>query len=224
MESVCSRRRSLAFQRGAGGVEVGAGAFMECERDDLLHGGRRASCFGEAAVGIKRLVDGALVVKHEVRVVPLSAELEGRGVVSHVLAEVIVGVKCRRSALEIGARTFLKTSGHAEAVVIAALGAESAFAGDIGKGMAAAKPGRDGDVDRVVARGVGMHASPAGPFGIEMKMAAHEEGPWGKDRVHGKGEAEGQQCERPELEQQVAAFARGCRARKDSGLLCGVDM
>jgi hypothetical protein len=69
-----------------------------------------------------------------------------------------------------------------------------------------------------------MHASPAGPFGIEMKMAAHEEGPWGKDRVHGKGEAEGQQCERPELEQQVAAFARGCRARKDSGLLCGVDM
>ena len=124
---------------------------MECERDDLLHGGRRASCFGEAAVGIKGLVEGALVVEHEVRVVPLAAELQGRVVVSGVFGDVVMGVDCRCSALEIGARTLLKTSGHGEAVVIAALGAESAFAGDIGKGMAAAKPGRDGDVDRVVA-------------------------------------------------------------------------
>ena len=196
---------------------------MQCERHNFLLAGRRACCFGEAAVGIKRLVDGALVVKHEVRVVPLSAELQGRGVVSHVFAEVIVGVECRRSALEIGARTFLKTSGHGETVVVAALSAESAFAGDVGKGVAAATPGRNGEVNCVVARGVGMHASPPGPFGIEVKMAAHKKRPWGKDRIHGKGEPERQQCDHPKLEQQGAAFARGRTgsARKTLGLLYG---
>jgi hypothetical protein len=68
-----------------------------------------------------------------------------------------------------------------------------------------------------------MHASPPGPFGIEVKMAAHKKRPWGKDRIHGKGEPERQQCERPELEQQGAAFARGRTgsSRKTLGMLYG---
>ena len=105
---------------------------------------------GEPAVRIKCPVDGALVVKHEVRVVPPSTELQGRIVMSRKFRVVIMGVKCRSSALEIGARTLLKTSGDAETIVVAALGAESALAGDIGKGVAAARPWRDRDVNCVV--------------------------------------------------------------------------
>jgi hypothetical protein len=64
---------------------------------------------------------------------------------------VIMGVNRHRSALEIDTRTFFERSGHAETVDVAALGAEGAFAGDIREGVAAAKPGRDRDVDCVVA-------------------------------------------------------------------------
>ena len=65
-----------------------------------------------------------------------------------------------------------------------------------------------------------MHASPPGPFRIEVEMAAHKERPWGKDCIQGIGEPERQHCERHQLEQQVAACARGRNwsARKILGL------
>jgi len=124
---------------------------MQCEQYSFLFVRTRVILFGEAAVRVKRLVDGAVVVKHQVWVVPLPAELQGRLVVAHVFADVIMGIDRRRSALEISARTFLKASGHGETVEAAALCAESAFAGDIGRGVAAPKRGRDRDVDYVVS-------------------------------------------------------------------------
>ena len=65
-----------------------------------------------------------------------------------------------------------------------------------------------------------MHATPPGPLRFEMEMAAHKERPWGKDCIQGKGQPEGQHCERRHFEQQVAAFTRGrWSARKITGLL-----
>lgn len=143
--------RSLLSQCRTGRVEVCAAAFMQCERHSFLYDGVRYILFGEPAASIKCLVDGALVVKHQIRVIPPSAELQRRIVMSRKFGVVVMGVNYGRSPLEIDARTFLKTSGHAKTVLVAALGADSAFAGDIGKGVAAAKRGRDGDVNRVIA-------------------------------------------------------------------------
>src|SRR5438105_3766984 len=140
----------------------------------------------EPAVRTKCLVDGSFVVKDQVRVVPLSTELQGRIIMSRVFAVVIMGVDCRRSPLEIDAPTLFKTSCHGETVVVSVRRAENAFAADIGKGVAAAKRGRDGDVDCVVARGVGVHASPPGPLRIEVEMAAHEERPRRMDCIKEK--------------------------------------
>ena len=171
--------------------------------------GARATLFGEPAVRIKRPIDGALVIEHQVRVVPLPTELQRGIVMSGKFRIVVMGVNRRRSALEIHARTLFKKSGHAETVDVAVLGAESAFARNIREGVASAKRGRDRDVDCVVARGFGMHPSPPGPFRIEVKMAAHKERPRGKDCVHGKWESEGQHREQRQFEQQVSALARG---------------
>src|SRR6478735_11397642 len=81
---------------------------------------------------------------------------------------------------------FLKASADIESVIVTALRAEGAFAGNGCQRTAAAKIRRDAHVNHVIAHDVGVHPPPAGPLVIEVEVAAHKERPRGKDRVYGQ--------------------------------------
>src|SRR6201986_2081116 len=64
---------------------------------------------------------------------------------------------------------------------------------------AAAEAGSELDVEGEVAEAVGMNASPAAPFGIDVEgVAAEVKAPWGEHAVDGEedDEAEGEGAER----------------------------
>src|SRR3954469_22964789 len=98
---------------------------MQGERYSFLIVGARVTLFGEPAVRVKRLIDGALVIEHQVRIVPLPTELQRGIIMPCKFRIVIMGVNRRRSPLKIDARTFFKRSSQAETVDDAVLGAES---------------------------------------------------------------------------------------------------
>src|ERR1700731_4224997 len=159
---------SPGFQGGAGGVEIRPAAFMQRERHHLLYVRAHMGIGDEHAAGIKGASERAMVVKHKVRVVPLAAELKRR---PGVAAEdrVIVGVKIRRLALEIGSGSFTKVSAEAKAVSLTPRRAEKSLAADVrdgAVGAASAGGGRDAHIQGVVAGGVGMEFSPSCPAGI----------------------------------------------------------
>src|SRR5438270_2234579 len=81
---------------------------------------------------------------------------------------------------------FLKASADVESVIVTALCAEGASAGNRCQRTSPAKIRRDAHVNHVIARDIGMHAPPAGPLGIEVEVAAHKKRPRGKDRVYGQ--------------------------------------
>ena len=80
----------------------------------------------------------------------------------------------------------LKASAYVQSVIVTALRAERASAGNGCQRTATAKIRRDAHVNHIIAGDIGMHTSPAGPLGIEVEVAAHKECPRGKDRVQGQ--------------------------------------
>ena len=65
--------------------------------------------FGQHAAGIKGLTERAVIVKHQIRIVPLSAKLLG-GVVLAAIPRIIVRINHGGLALEIDTGMFLKAS------------------------------------------------------------------------------------------------------------------
>src|SRR5438270_13062132 len=90
----------------------------------------------------------------------------------------------RLLALKIGAGRFVKVSAQVELVSLTLLRAENGpgadplnVAGELGRSC-----GRELHIKDVVAGKVGMHASPAGPRGKDVELAAHIDGPRHQNR------------------------------------------
>jgi hypothetical protein len=99
---------------------------------------------------------------------------------------------------------FLKASADIESVIVTALRAERAFAGNGCQRTTAAKIRRDAHVNHIIARDIGMHASPPGPLGIDMEVAAHKKRPWSKNRVYGQ-EKYSHQCKKDQKARNSAS-------------------
>lgn len=131
---------------------------------------------GQSAAGIESASDGAVIVEHQIRVVPPAPKLKRRG---RAAAEgrVVVHIKMRCLALEIGAVRVFKVAAKAESEFLSARRAKPAIAANMRQSPISAGAGSKGYKQCVVAGEVGMHASPARPLRDDVEMAAHIEAP-----------------------------------------------
>src|SRR3954454_2983216 len=165
---------------------------MQRDRRHLLYVRTLMLIGDQRAAGIKGASDGAVVVKHKVRVVPLAAELKRRRIASSE-GRVVVHIKICRLALEIGAGSLVKVSAETELVCFTARRTEKSPAGNLrfavvdAAGSGAVSGRREAHIENVVAGEVGMEASPAVPLRNEVKVAAHIERPRREHRADADG-------------------------------------
>lgn len=182
---------------------------MESYRRDLTH--IRHAVERGAKLGVRCEVtrDGAMIVKHQVRIVPAAAQVElrpGVPAIEDVIGRPVEHVEAGTLAVEITAAGLGKIATEVEVEPFAARSANQCpalYVTELAK-FAVIRP--EPDIDRVVAAGgVGVQTSPALPVGKEVEASAHVERPGREQGSYASHDGPNQQEEEHEPRQAAKA-------------------